>query len=152
MAVHYDALWLMNKKYNLREYTLILIKPDALAHSGKIIDRILEEGFSMRALKLLKFSLEDAQKFYAIHKDRPFFKEFTSYMSSGPVIAACIERENAVSHWRKIIGDTDPSQAEEGTIRKQFGRSIGENAVHGSDSVENAKIESAFLFSGLEII
>ena len=134
------------------DYTLILIKPDAFSagHSGKIIDRILQEGFNIKALKLLKFSTEDARRFYSVHKERPFFEELTNYMSSAPMIAARIEKENAISHWREVIGNTDPSQAAEGTLRRQFGKSIEENAVHGSDSPENAKIESEFIFSGLE--
>ena len=130
----------------------MLIKPDAFSagYSGKIIDRILEEGFKIRALKLLKFSIEDARRFYAVHKDKPFFEELANYMSSAPMVAANIEKENAISHWREVIGATDPSQAAEGTLRRQFGKSIEENAVHGSDSPENAKRESEFIFSGLE--
>ena len=136
-----------------KEYTFIMVKPDGVKnkHTGLILDRILKEGFNVRGLKKTKLSLENAQDFYAVHKERPFYKELTEYMSSGPVIVACLERENAVQHWRDIIGATDPKEAAEGTLRKQFATSKGENAVHGSDSVENAKLETAFFFSHIEL-
>ena len=135
------------------EYTFIMIKPDGVKnnHSGLILDRIIKEGFKVRGLKLTKLSLEDAKSFYSVHKERPFYGELTQYMSSGPVVVACLERENAVLHWRNVIGATDPKEAAEGTIRKQFATSKGENAVHGSDSFENAKLETSFFFTNIEL-
>jgi len=129
-----------------------MIKPDAFknGHSGAILDRILKEGFKIKALKMLKLSTEKAGEFYAIHQERPFYQELVTFMSSGPIIAAILEKENAVESFRTLIGATNPSQAAEGTIRKLFAQSVGENAIHGSDSNENAAIESAFFFSGLE--
>ena len=132
--------------------TFTMIKPDAFknGHSGAILDRILKEGFKIKALKMLKLSTEKAGEFYAIHQERPFYQELVTFMSSGPIIAAILEKENAVESFRTLIGATNPSQAAEGTIRKLFAQSVGENAIHGSDSNENAAIESAFFFSGLE--
>ncbi len=129
-----------------------MIKPDAFrnGHSGAILDRIIKEGFKIKALKMLKLSKEKAGEFYAVHKERPFYGELVDFMSSGPIIAAILEKENAVEDFRKLIGATNPANAEEGTIRKMFATSVGENAVHGSDSDENAAIEGAFMFSGLE--
>lgn len=137
-----------------KEYTFMMIKPDAVAdgHIGKILARVEEEGFKILALKKVSITLKQAQTFYEIHKERPFFGELTEFMCSGPVVAACIERDNAVAHWREVIGATDPAEAAENTIRKLYARSKGENAVHGSDSVENAAIETAFFFSGLELV
>ncbi|RME92361.1 MAG: nucleoside-diphosphate kinase [Candidatus Hydrogenedentota bacterium] len=136
-----------------KEITFAMIKPDAVAdkHTGAILDRIEKEGFEILAMKKVRVSKKQAEQFYAVHKERPFFEELTNFISSGPVVAMVLERENAVAHWRKVIGATDPAEAEEGTIRKMFARSKGENAVHGSDSVENGKLESAFFFSGLEL-
>ncbi|MFN8290709.1 MAG: nucleoside-diphosphate kinase [Chitinophagaceae bacterium] len=133
--------------------TFTMIKPDAMknGHAGAIIDRIIKEGFSIRALKMLKLSPEKAGEFYAVHKERPFYGELVEFMSSGPIMAAILEKENAVAAFRELIGATNPAQAAEGTIRKLYATSVGENAVHGSDSDENAKIEGAFMFSGLEI-
>ena len=119
-------------------------------HAGAILDRIIKEGFSIKALKLTRLSKEKAGEFYAIHKERPFYGELVEFMSSGPIIAAILEKENAVEAFRKLIGATDPAKADEGTIRKLYATSVGENAVHGSDSDENAKIEGNFFFSGLE--
>ncbi len=119
-------------------------------HVGAIIDRIIKEGFRIIAMKMTKLSPEKAGEFYAIHKERPFYRELVEFMSSGSIIAAILEKENAVTAFRDLIGATNPAQAAEGTIRKLFARSIGENAVHGSDSDENAKIESDFFFSRLE--
>lgn len=119
-------------------------------HAGAIIDRILKENFKIVALKMTKLSAEKAGEFYAVHKERPFYGELVEFMSSGPIIAAILEKENAVASFRELIGSTNPAQAAEGTIRKLFATSLGENAVHGSDSDENAKIEGAFFFSGLE--
>jgi len=119
-------------------------------HAGAILDKIIKEGFSVKALKLTRLSKEKAGEFYAIHKERPFYGELVEFMSSGPIIAAILEKQNAVEAFRKLIGATDPSKADEGTIRKLYATSVGENAVHGSDSDENAKIEGDFFFSGLE--
>lgn len=132
--------------------TFTMIKPDAFrnGHSGAILDRIIKEGFAVKALKLIHLSAEKAGQFYAVHKARPFYGELVEFMSSGPIIAAILEKENAVESFRKLIGATDPAKADEGTIRKLFASSVGENAVHGSDSDENAKIEGEFFFSGLE--
>jgi nucleoside-diphosphate kinase len=129
-----------------------MIKPDAFkkGHSGAILDRIIKEGFKIKALKMLHLSKDKAGEFYAIHRERPFYGELVEFMSSGPIIAAILEKENAVDTFRKLIGATNPAAAEEGTIRKLFASSVGENAIHGSDSDDNAAIESAFFFSGLE--
>jgi nucleoside-diphosphate kinase len=129
-----------------------MIKPDAMknGHAGAIIDRIIKEGYRLVALKLTKLSAEKAGEFYAVHKARPFYGELVEFMSSGPIIAAILEKDNAVASFRSLIGATDPAKADEGTIRKLFATSLGENAVHGSDSDENAAIEGAFFFSGME--
>ena len=132
--------------------TFTIIKPDAMknGYSGAIIDRFIKEGYKIVALKVTKLSVEKAGEFYAIHKERSFYGELISFMSSGPVTAAILEKQNAVANFRTLIGATNPSQAEEGTIRKLYATSLGENAVHGSDSDENAKIEGDFFFSMLE--
>jgi len=132
--------------------TFTMIKPDATknGHAGAIIDRIIKEGYKIVALKLTKLSQDKAGEFYAVHKERPFYGELVSFMSSGPIIAAILEKDNAVSSFRTLIGATDPAKAEANTIRKLFATSLGENAVHGSDSDDNAKIEGDFFFSGLE--
>ena len=132
--------------------TLTMIKPDAMrkGHAGGILDAILKAGFKIVALKQTQLTTEKAGEFYAVHKERPFYSELVQFMSSGPIIAAILEKENAVADFRKLIGATDPAKAEEGTIRKKFATSVGENAVHGSDSDENAKIEGDFFFSALE--
>jgi len=137
----------------MKEYTFIMIKPDGVAdgHTGAILERIEKEGFKFKALKMLNVSLKQAQKFYEVHSERPFFGELTEFIASGPVVAACIERDNAVAHWREVIGATDPAEAADNTIRKLYARSKGENAVHGSDSVENSAMEAAFFFNGLEL-
>ena len=134
----------------LKEQTLIIIKPEALTsgYTGKIIDRIIQEGFTIVSMKQIHLSLKHAKLFYKEHEKRPFYDELTQYMISAPVVVACLEKEDAVQSWRKVIGTTDPSQAEEGTIRKEFGRSKSENAVHGSDSITSAKREIFFFFSG----
>lgn len=119
-------------------------------HAGAIIDRIIKEGFKIVALKMTKLSAEKAGEFYAVHKERAFYSELVVFMSSGPIIAAILEKESAVTAFRDLIGATNPAQAAEGTIRKLFATSVGENAIHGSDSDENAKIESDFFFSNLE--
>jgi nucleoside-diphosphate kinase len=129
-----------------------MIKPDAMnsGYAGAILDRIIQEGYRLKALKLTKLTAEKAGEFYAIHKERPFYNELVEFMSKGPIIAAILEKENAVADFRKLIGATDPSKADEGTIRKLYAASVGENAIHGSDSDENAKIEGDFMFSALE--
>ena len=129
-----------------------MIKPDAMknGHAGGILDMIIKGGFRIVALKLTKLSEEKAGAVYAVHKERPFYGELVQFMSSGVIIAAILEKNNAVADFRKLIGATNPANAEEGTIRKKFATSMGENAVHGSDSDENAKIEGDFFFSGLE--
>ena len=119
-------------------------------YAGAILDRIIKEGYRVKALKMTKLSPEKAGEFYAIHKDRPFYNELVEFMSSGPIIAAILEKENAVNDFRKLIGATDPAKADAGTIRKLYAASVGENAIHGSDSDENAKIEGDFMFSVLE--
>lgn len=133
--------------------TFTMIKPDAFknGHAGAIIDRIIKEGYKVKAMKMLKLSAEKAGEFYAVHKERPFYGELVAFMSSGPIVAAILEKENAVEDFRKLIGATNPANAEEGTIRKLYATSVGENAVHGSDSDENAAIEGAFMFAGLEV-
>ena len=134
--------------------TFTMIKPDAFSkgHSGAIIDKIIKSGFRIVALKLTQLSAAKAGEFYAVHSQRPFYGELVSFMSSGPIIAAILEKDNAVADFRKLIGATDPAKADEGTIRKLFAASVGENAVHGSDSDDNAQIEGDFFFSGLERI
>jgi len=129
-----------------------MIKPDATSKSytGAIIDQILKAGFSIKAMKWTKLTKEQAGEFYAVHKERPFYGELVEFMSSGPIVAAILEKDNAVAEFRKLIGATDPSKADEGTIRKKFAASVGENAVHGSDSDDNAIIEGNFFFSNLE--
>ena len=132
--------------------TFTMIKPDAFSkgHSGAILDKIVKDGFRIVALKLTKLSNEKAGEFYAVHKERPFYGELVDFMSSGPIIAAILEKSNAVADFRKLIGATDPAKADAGTIRKLYAASVGENAIHGSDSDENAKMEGDFFFSGLE--
>ena len=128
-----------------------MIKPDAMknGHAGAILDMITKAGFRVVAMKMTKLSTEKAGEFYAIHKERPFYGELVNFMSSGPIVAAILEKDDAVSAFRKLIGATDPAKADEGTIRKRYAVSVGENAVHGSDSDENASIEGNFFFSGL---
>ena len=132
--------------------TFTMIKPDAVAngHIGAIIDKITKSGFKVIALKYTSLSPEKAGQFYAVHKERPFYKDLVNFMSSGPIVAAILEKDNAIEDFRKLIGATDPSKAEEGTIRNLFAKSIEANAVHGSDSDENADIEGNFFFSAFE--
>ncbi|MHC1707632.1 MAG: nucleoside-diphosphate kinase [Bacteroidales bacterium] len=132
--------------------TLTMIKPDAMqkGYMGKIIDKFIEGEFTIVALKMVQLNHEQAEKFYLIHKDRPFYNDLVNFMSSGPITAAILQKENAVEAFRAFIGATDPAKAEEGSIRKLFGSSIQYNAVHGSDSDENAWIESSFFFNQLE--
>jgi len=132
--------------------TLTMIKPDAVGDNniGPILAMINEAGFRIVAMKYTRLTPEKAGKFYEIHKERPFYGELVGFMSSGPIVAAILEKDNAVETFRNLIGATNPANAEEGTIRKRFAKSIGENAMHGSDSDENAKIEEDFFFSELE--
>jgi nucleoside-diphosphate kinase len=132
--------------------TFTMIKPDATGNNyiGPILSKINEAGFRIIALKYTRLSPETAGEFYSVHKARPFYGDLVKYMSSGPIVAAILEKENAVEDFRKLIGATDPAKAEKGTIRNLFAKSIEANAVHGSDSDENAQIEGAFFFSGLE--
>ncbi len=129
--------------------TFTMIKPDAVAngHAGKILDQILEAGFKVIALKYTQLSTEKAGEFYDIHRERPFFNDLVSFMTSGPIYAAILEKDNAVEDFRKLIGATDPQKADEGTIRNRFAKSIDANAIHGSDSDENANIEGNFFFA-----
>lgn len=132
--------------------TFTMIKPDAVSNGyiGAILEKINKAGFRITALKMTRLSAEKAGEFYAVHKERPFYQELVEFMSSGHIVAAILEKENAVEDFRKLIGATDPAKAEEGTIRKLYAESMGRNAVHGSDSDENARIEGAFFFSQLE--
>jgi nucleoside-diphosphate kinase len=134
------------------EQTLAIIKPDAVAAGlvGTIIQRIEEAGFQIRAMRKLRLSQRDAEGFYAVHRHRPFFASLTSFMSSGPVVVLALEAPDAIVKWRTLMGATDPAKADEGTLRKQFGRSIENNATHGSDAPDTASFELAYFFSGLE--
>jgi nucleoside-diphosphate kinase len=134
--------------------TFTMVKPDAFAdgNSGAILSMIEKAGFKLIAVKLTKLTAETAGKFYAVHSERPFYNDLCAYMSSGPIVAVILEKENAVADFRTLIGATNPANAAEGTIRKIFAKSIEANAVHGSDSDENAAIEGAFFFSELERI
>jgi nucleoside-diphosphate kinase len=132
--------------------TFTMIKPDATSkgYTGAILDQIIKAGFSVKAMKWTKLTVEQAGQFYEVHKERPFYGELVAFMSSGPIVAAILEKDNAVADFRTLIGATNPAQAEEGTIRKNFAASVGENAVHGSDSDENAQIEGNFFFAATE--
>ena len=134
--------------------TYAMIKPDAIrnGHLGKILDRTISAGFKILGAKLIRMTKAQAEGFYAIHKERPFFNELTTFMSSGQTMVLALQKENAVSAWRATIGSTNPAEAEEGTIRKEFATSLSENAVHGADSDENAKIEIGFFFTESELI
>ncbi len=136
------------------ERTLAIIKPDAVAnqHSGAIIARIEKAGFHIAAMKLVRLTLAEAEGFYAVHAERPFFGELTEFMSSGACIPLVLEKENAVADWRTLIGATNPADAAEGTIRKDYAESLGRNAVHGSDSVENGIKEANYFFAEHEIV
>lgn len=138
----------------MNNLTFGIIKPDAVraGNAGKIVDRILSSGFKIRGMKLIHQSLKQAEGFYAVHSARPFFGELTEFISSDPCVVLALEKKNAVPAWRDLMGATNPADAAEGTIRKDFAASIGENAVHGSDSDENAVIEIAYFFSKLELV
>ena len=133
--------------------TFTMLKPDALenGHMGKILDMIIQAGFQIKAMKYTRLSEEQAKKFYEVHAERPFYGELVEYMTSGPIVAAILEKDNAVADFRALIGATDPAEAADGTIRKAYAESKGRNAVHGSDSDENAEIEGKFHFSASEI-
>jgi nucleoside-diphosphate kinase len=134
--------------------TFGIIKPDAVraGNQGKIIDRILQAGFNIRGMKLVHQTKKQAEGFYAVHAGKGFFEELTTFMSSAPCVVMALEKENAVKAWRELMGATNPAEAAEGTLRKEFATSIGENAVHGSDSDENAAIEIGYFFSKLELV
>lgn len=134
--------------------TLCIIKPDAVEKrkQGAILQRLLDEGFEVLGLRQMRLSRQEAEGFYSVHKERPFFGELCTFMTRGPVVVIALERENAVQHYRDVIGATDPAKAVEGTIRKSYGTDVGENAVHGSDSEENGRIECAYFFRGLELL
>ena len=136
------------------ERTLAIIKPDAFAKklSGKIIDRIEQEGLSISGIKVLRISAGQAADFYAVHKGKPFFDELISFLSSGKIMALALEGENAVARWRRLMGATDPAKAEEGTLRRLYGSSVGKNACHGSDAPETAKAELHFFFKQSELV
>lgn len=139
---------------NLMERTFIMLKPDAVknGHIGNILAHIQKEGFKIKGLKMLTLSNHDAKQFYKVHSARPFYNDLCSYMASGPIVAAVLERDNAVLHWRDVIGATDPKEAKEGTIRKLYAESKEANAVHGSDSVDNADFEISFFFKNYELV
>ena len=132
--------------------TFTIIKPFAVSngHIGPILNKIHDGGFRISAMRMLWLTQGEAERFYEVHKERPFYRDLVEFMTSGNIVVAILEKENAVEDYRKLIGATDPSKAEEGTIRKEFAESMQANAVHGSDSDENAKIEGAFFFSGLQ--
>lgn len=131
-----------------------MIKPDAVRKNviGEIVAMLTGAGFTLRGMKLVRLSQQDAEKFYDVHRERPFYADLCAFMSSGPIVAIALEKENAIADYRKLIGATDPAEAEEGTIRKRFASSKGENAVHGSDSVENGQIEVGFFFAERELV
>jgi nucleoside-diphosphate kinase len=133
--------------------TFTMLKPDAIenGHMGKIIDMIIQAGFEIKAMKYTRLTEEQAKKFYEVHEERPFYGELVEYMTSGPIIAAILEKDNAVADFRTLIGATDPAEAADGTIRKSYAESKAKNAVHGSDSDENAEIEGKFHFTEAEI-
>jgi nucleoside-diphosphate kinase len=135
------------------ERTLCIIKPDAVKKKvqGHIIQKILDAGFQILGMKMLHLTQSQAKAFYAVHKERPFYKDLVEFMTSGPVITIALQKENAIADYRKLIGATDPAKADEGTVRKLYANSVQENAVHGSDSIENGKIEVGFFFSEAEI-
>ena len=134
--------------------TFAIIKPDAVgaSYTGKIIDRIIAGGFRIRGMKMIHQTRQQAEGFYEVHRGKPFYEGLTEFMSSAPCVVMVLERDDAVKAWRDLMGATDPAKADEGTIRKEFGASVGENATHGSDSDENAAIEIAYFFGKLELV
>lgn len=139
---------------NLSQRTLAILKPDCLEKKiqGKVIQHIIDAGFAIKGMRLLELTKESAQKFYAVHKERPFYNDLVNYMTSGPAIPICLEKENAVADFRKLIGATNPANAEEGTIRKMYADSVERNIVHGSDSPENAANEISHFFADKDIV
>ena len=135
------------------EKTLAIIKPDATARNitGKILSRIESEEFTIKAMKRLQLTRADAQCFYAVHKERPFYDDLTAFMCSGPVVVLCLEREDAIARWREVMGATNPANAAEGTLRKLYAVDLEKNSVHGSDAPETAAEETSFFFTGLEM-
>jgi nucleoside-diphosphate kinase len=135
------------------ERTLAIIKPDAVAarHAGRIIQRIEEAGFQIRAMRMLRLTQAQAEGFYAVHRERPFFASLTQFISSGPVVVMALEAGDAIRKWRDLMGATDPAKAEPGTLRKEFGRSIEENATHGSDAPDTAAFELGYFFPGIDL-
>jgi nucleoside-diphosphate kinase len=138
----------------MAEQTLAIIKPDAVKarNSGKIIQRIEEAGFTIRAMRLLDLSKKEAEGFYAVHRERPFFASLTAFMSSGPAIVMALEAPDAIKKWRMLMGATDPAKADAGTLRKEFGASIESNATHGSDAPETATFELGYFFPGIDLV
>lgn len=138
----------------MKQRTLAILKPDCIEKKvqGKVIQHILDAGFEIKGMRLLKLTKESAQKFYAVHKERPFYNDLVNYMTSGPVVPMCLEKENAVEDYRKLIGATNPANANEGTIRKMYAESVERNIVHGSDSPENAQIEIAHFFRDEDLV
>lgn len=134
--------------------TLCIIKPDAVEKrkQGLILQQLLDEGFQVRAMRLAHLTRKQAEGFYAVHRERPFYAELCTFMSRGPVVLLALEREDAVQHLRKVIGATDPAKADAGTVRKLYGTNVGENAVHGSDSEENGRLECAYYFPGMDLV
>jgi nucleoside-diphosphate kinase len=135
------------------ERTLAIIKPDAVRArmTGRIIQRIEDEGFQIRAMRMVKLSTQEAEGFYAVHRERPFFSSLTTFMSSGPAVVLALEAPDAIQKWRTLMGATNPAKAEAGTLRKEFGRSIENNATHGSDAPETAAFELSYFFAGIEL-
>ncbi len=135
------------------ERTLCIVKPDAVERRtcGVILQRVEEGGFKIRALKMIRLGRSEAEGFYDVHRHRPFFGELVQFMTRSPVVVAVLERDSAVSVWRELMGATDPAKAAPGTIRKEFGSNVGENATHGSDSLDNARREIAYFFPGVEV-
>ncbi len=138
----------------MKNKTFAIIKPDAVknGNTGKIYDKIIQSDFEIISAKLLKMTIEQAESFYAVHKERPFFNDLTKFMTSGPCMVLALKKNNAVKNWRETIGATNPNEAADGTIRKDFATSVQENAVHGSDSDENAEKEIAFFFADSELL
>jgi len=137
-----------------KEQTFAIIKPDAVAlgHTGSILGMIEHAGFRIRGMKMIRLSKQQAEGFYEIHKEKPFFEGLVTFMMEGPVVVLCLERENAIKHWRDVMGATNPEKAAEGTVRKKFAKNIERNAVHGSDAPETAAVEIPFFFSTAELI
>ncbi len=137
----------------MSERTLAIIKPDAVAarQSGKILQRIEDSGFQIRAMRLVHLTTPEAEGFYAVHRERPFFASLTKFMSSGPAVVLALEAPDAIRKWRTLMGATDPAKADAGTLRKEFGRSIENNATHGSDAAETAAYELSYFFPGIEL-